>query len=182
MRMPYRTDMCRYQIVAAALPLLLTGWLVIDKSEALTTFGKTITDKPQEGPKAPPARPCSRQAECAGISSSSCVRTHYDPVTRCLCGDNSPPLNGQCEAQAKSLYHACANSDECNEGLICLMPNITGTAPPHLRVHAPQDKICLCDTEAGFNEKDHTCNDGDILKTSLFAIITVTCIRKILTH
>ncbi|KAG6464975.1 hypothetical protein O3G_MSEX014849 [Manduca sexta] len=62
------------------------------------------------------------------------------------------------------------------------MPNITGTAPPHLRVHAPQDKICLCDTEAGFNEKDHTCNDGDILKTSLFAIITVTCIRKILTH
>ncbi|XP_037292607.1 uncharacterized protein LOC115453471 isoform X1 [Manduca sexta] len=171
--------------MAIFLLVLINGWLKIQCTEGfgISSFGKAYTEPPKPVTSTmSPARPCSRQAECAGISSSSCVRTHYDPVTRCLCGDNSPPLNGQCEAQAKSLYHACANSDECNEGLICLMPNITGTAPPHLRVHAPQDKICLCDTEAGFNEKDHTCNDGDILKTSLFAIITVTCIRKILTH
>nr|XP_032528083.1 uncharacterized protein LOC116778247 [Danaus plexippus plexippus] len=126
------------------------------------------------------ARSCSRQAECAGISSSSCVRTHYDPTTRCLCGDNSPPVNGQCEAVTKALYHVCANSDECNDGLICGTPNITGAAPAHLRVLSPQDKICLCDVESGYREKDHTCNDAVILKTSIFAIAVMTCIRKIL--
>ncbi|CAH2232332.1 jg15858 [Pararge aegeria aegeria] len=81
-----------------------------------------------------------------------------------------------------ALYHACANSDECNDGLVCLTPNITGTAPLHLRVHSPTDKICLCDTENGYREKEHTCNDAEIIKVSLLAIAFVTCIRKILVH
>ncbi|XP_045489238.1 uncharacterized protein LOC110997294 isoform X4 [Pieris rapae] len=126
------------------------------------------------------ARPCSKQAECAGITSSSCVRTHYDPVTRCLCGDNLPPVNGQCEAPTKTLYHVCANSDECNDGLICGAPNITSAAPAHMRVFTPQDKICLCDTENGYKEKEHACSDAVILKISLFAIIFVSCLRKLM--
>ncbi|XP_045509127.1 uncharacterized protein LOC123704726 isoform X4 [Colias croceus] len=148
---------------------------------ALSTFGVSNTRPPLMRPTTTqaPARACSRQAECAGITSSSCVRTHYDPVTRCLCGDNLPPVNGQCEAQTKTLYHVCANSDECNDGLICLSPNITGAAPAHMRVFMPQDKICLCDTENGYKEKEHTCNDADILNTSLFAILFVSCLRKI---
>ncbi|CAG4969412.1 uncharacterized protein LOC123704726 isoform X1 [Colias croceus] len=171
---------CRRQAAAAILPLLLVGWLTGESSEALTTFGKSNTQAPKDvAPTPPPARACSRQAECAGITSSSCVRTHYDPVTRCLCGDNLPPVNGQCEAQTKTLYHVCANSDECNDGLICLSPNITGAAPAHMRVFMPQDKICLCDTENGYKEKEHTCNDADILNTSLFAILFVSCLRKI---
>ncbi|XP_013178866.1 PREDICTED: uncharacterized protein LOC106125996 isoform X2 [Papilio xuthus] len=171
---------CRKQAAAAILPLLLVGWLTGESSEALTTFGKSNTQPPKEvAPTAPPARPCSRQADCAGISSSSCVRTHYDSVTRCLCGDNSPPLNGQCEAQSKLLYHVCANSDECNDGLVCGAPNITGNAQPHLRVLTPQDKICLCDTESGYREREYTCSDAEILKTSIFAIIFVTSLRKI---
>ncbi|XP_061381892.1 uncharacterized protein LOC116778546 isoform X1 [Danaus plexippus] len=178
----WRVEMwCRRQAAAAILPLLLAGWLTGLSSEALTTFGKSNTAPPKElAPTAPPARSCSRQAECAGISSSSCVRTHYDPTTRCLCGDNSPPVNGQCEAVTKALYHVCANSDECNDGLICGTPNITGAAPAHLRVLSAQDKICLCDVESGYREKDHTCNDAVILKTSIFAIAVMTCIRKIL--
>ncbi|XP_050675475.1 uncharacterized protein LOC126972641 [Leptidea sinapis] len=172
---------CRRQAAAAILPLLLAGWLTGESSEALTTFGKSNTQAPKDiGPTAPPARQCSRQAECAGISSSSCVRTHYDPVTRCLCGDNLPPVNGQCEAQTKNLYHVCANSDECNDGLICGQPNITGTAPAHMRVFTAQDKICLCDTENGYKEKEHSCNDAEILKTSVLALILVICVKKIL--
>ncbi|RVE54895.1 hypothetical protein evm_000262 [Chilo suppressalis] len=178
----WRVEMwCRRQAAAAILPLLLAGWLTGESSEALTTFGKSNTDPPKSvAPTAPPARACSRPAQCAGISGSSCVRTHYDPETRCLCGDNSSPVNGQCEAQSKSLYHTCSNSDECNDGLVCGTPNITGTPPPHLRMHSPTDKICLCDAENGFKEHEHTCSDADILKTSIFAIVIVSCIRKIL--
>nr|XP_049695916.1 uncharacterized protein LOC110382535 isoform X2 [Helicoverpa armigera] len=175
---------CKGHLVAI-LPLILIGWLNIQCSDAfgISSFGKANTDPPKPATtSAAPARPCSRQAECAGISSSSCVRTHYDPVTRCLCGDNQPPVNGQCDSQTKALYHVCANSDECNDGLICGTPNITGTAPLHLRVHAPTDKICLCDADTGFTEKEHTCNDAEILKTSLLAIFLVSCIRKILTN
>ncbi|XP_026483075.2 uncharacterized protein LOC113391356 isoform X2 [Vanessa tameamea] len=149
----------------------------------ISSFGKANTEPPKPPTSTPsPARQCNRQAECAGISSSSCVRTHYDPVTRCLCGDNLPPVNGQCEAVTKVLYHVCANSDECNDGLICGTPNITGSAPAHLRVHSPQDKICLCDTESGYREKEHTCSDADILNTSIIAVIFVTCLRKMLVN
>ncbi|XP_069364410.1 uncharacterized protein sosie isoform X1 [Maniola hyperantus] len=180
----WRVEMwCRRQAAAAILPLLLAGWLTGESSEALTTFGKSNTDAPKNvQPTAPPARACNRQAECLGVNSASCVRTHYDPVTRCLCGDNSPPLNGRCEPVTKSLYHACANSDECNDGLVCLTPNITGTTPAHLRVHSPQDKICLCDTENGYREKEHACNDAEIIKISLLAVAFVFCLRKILVH
>ncbi|KAH9639466.1 hypothetical protein HF086_000004 [Spodoptera exigua] len=82
----------------------------------------------------------------------------------------------------KALYHVCANSDECNDGLICGTPNVTGTTPLHLRVHPPSEKICLCDVDSGFTEKEHACNDAEILKTSLLAIFVVSCIRKILAN
>ncbi|XP_041983820.1 uncharacterized protein LOC121736583 isoform X3 [Aricia agestis] len=161
------------------IPILL--WSHSAHGFGISSFGKANTLPTQPITTTPsPARPCSRQAECAGISSSSCVRTHYDPVTRCLCGDNLPPVNGQCEAQTKALYHACSNSDECNDGLICGAPNITGPAPSHLRVHAITDKICLCDTENGYRERDHSCSDAEIVKTSVFAVALVVCIRKIL--
>ncbi|XP_072947008.1 uncharacterized protein sosie isoform X2 [Epargyreus clarus] len=164
--------------------LFLAGCLAVSVDAfGISSFGKAHTEPPKPTTTTPsPARPCSRQAECAGISSSSCVRTHYDAITRCLCGDNLPPVNGQCEAQTKALYHVCANSDECNDGLICLTPNITGSAPSHLRVHSPQEKICLCDTENGYREREHTCNDADILKTSMFAVIIVSMLRKIITN
>ncbi|XP_063392003.1 uncharacterized protein LOC134677456 isoform X1 [Cydia fagiglandana] len=183
MRVFWRFEMwCRKQAAAAILPLLLAGWFTGESSEALTTFGKSNTQAPREVvPTAPPAKPCSRQGECIAVASSSCVRTHYDSQTRCLCGDNSAPVNGQCEALTKSLYHSCTTSEECNDGLNCGTPNITDKTP-HLRMLGPRDTICLCDTESGFREKDHTCSDADILKTSLFAIVLVSCIRKMMAN
>ncbi|KAL0809017.1 hypothetical protein ABMA28_012664 [Loxostege sticticalis] len=149
----------------------------------ISSFGRANTEPPKPATTTvSPARACNKPADCAGISSSSCVRTHYDSTTRCLCGDNSPPVNGQCEAQTKSLYHTCSNSDECNDGLVCGAPNITGTPPPHLRMHSASDKICLCDAENGFREREHTCSDADILKTSVFAVIIVSCLRKVLVY
>ncbi|XP_053622327.1 uncharacterized protein sosie isoform X3 [Plodia interpunctella] len=172
--------MCKY-LVMTVLTVILAVWLNVQSSEAfgISSFGKANTDPPKPPTTTPPpARPCSRQADCAGISSSSCVRTHYDTATRCLCGDNTTPLNGQCDSVAKSLYHVCSNSDECNEGLICGAPNVTTASPPHMKVFSPQDKICLCDSDNGFKEKDHTCSDADILKTSMLAVLVVIGIRK----
>ncbi|XP_023945549.1 uncharacterized protein LOC112051229 isoform X3 [Bicyclus anynana] len=149
----------------------------------ISSFGKANTEPPRPPTTTPsPARACNRQAECLGVSTASCVRTHFDPVTRCLCGDNSPPLNGRCEPVSKSLYHACSNSDECNDGLICFTPNITGVSPLHLRVHAPTDKICQCDTENGYREKEFACSDAEIIQISLLAVALVTCLRKILVN
>nr|XP_037870025.1 uncharacterized protein LOC101738427 isoform X3 [Bombyx mori] len=166
----------------AVMAVLTVGWLRMPTTDAfgISSFGKANTEPPRPATTtASPARSCSHQSECAGISGSSCVRTPYDSATRCLCGDNSPPVNGQCEAQTKSLYHVCATSDECGDELICGVPNITSTAPDHLYVHSPQEKICLCDTDSGFKEKDHACSDADILRTSLFAIIIFSCLRKL---
>ncbi|XP_050556945.1 uncharacterized protein LOC118280830 isoform X3 [Spodoptera frugiperda] len=174
-----------WQRKSCIMPIIVFLWLIGQCFGAFSpVFGVIKTESPLKtpSPTPPSARPCSRQAECAGISSSSCVRTHYDPVTRCLCGDNQPPVNGQCDSQTKALYHVCANSDECNDGLICGTPNITGTTPLHLRVHPPSEKICLCDADSGFTEKEHACNDADILKTSLIAIFVVSCMRKILAN
>ncbi|XP_075989881.1 oogenesis-related protein sosie isoform X2 [Anticarsia gemmatalis] len=175
---------CKRQIVAFLSVLFVVRLNMLGvECFGISSFGKANTDPPKAATTTvSPARQCSRQAECAGITGSSCVRTHYDPTTRCLCGENQPPVNGQCDAQHKALYHVCANSDECNDGLVCGTPNITGAAPAHLRVHAPTDKICLCDAENGFVEKEHTCSDADIVKTSLFAIFVVSCIRKVLAY
>ncbi|XP_028032084.1 uncharacterized protein LOC114244452 isoform X2 [Bombyx mandarina] len=175
--------MMRMQQKIALATMLL--WINFGRNNAVFSpvFGVIKTEKPSSSPSPnsllATARSCSHQSECAGISGSSCVRTPYDSATRCLCGDNSPPVNGQCEAQTKSLYHVCATSDECGDELICGVPNITSTAPAHLYVHSPQEKICLCDTDSGFKEKDHACSDADILRTSLFAIIIFSCLRKL---
>ncbi|XP_061727209.1 uncharacterized protein LOC133532509 isoform X2 [Cydia pomonella] len=170
---------------AAMLPVILAGCLMCT-SEAfggISSFGKANTDPPPKPvtPAAAPAKPCSRHNECIAVATSSCVRTHFDSQTRCLCGDNSAPINGQCEALTKSLYHSCGANEECNDGLICGTPNATDKAP-HLRMLGPKDTICLCDTESGFREKDHTCSDAAILTTSLFAIAVVSCIRKVLAN
>jgi hypothetical protein len=56
MRVFWRVEMwCRRQAAAAVLPLLLTGWLTGESSEALTTFGKSNTEAPKNtAPTAPP--------------------------------------------------------------------------------------------------------------------------------
>ncbi|GBP39258.1 hypothetical protein EVAR_22664_1 [Eumeta japonica] len=65
------------------------------------------------------------------------------------------------------LYHVCTKSDDCIDGLMCDKLNRTvlgpGPAPPHLQFIAENDKICLCDGEAGFKEKDYTCNGERLL-------------------
>ncbi|KAI8431794.1 hypothetical protein MSG28_016214 [Choristoneura fumiferana] len=121
MRVFWRFEMwCRRQAAAAILPLLLAGWLTGESSEALTTFGKSNAPAPKDvAPIGPIAKECFKPSDCLAVSSSSCVRTHYEAKTRCLCGDNSAPINGQ--------Y-------------------------------------------------------ADILKTSMIAIVVVTCIRKMLVY
>lgn len=47
---------CRRQAAAAILPLLLTGWLTGESSEALTTFGKSNTTPKEIVPTAPPGK------------------------------------------------------------------------------------------------------------------------------
>lgn len=58
MRVFARIEMwCRRQAIAAILPLLLTAWFIGESSEALTTFGKSVTPPPKPvGPTTPPGK------------------------------------------------------------------------------------------------------------------------------
>lgn len=41
-------------------------------------------------------RDCSTHDDCSAIDRTSCVKDPNDYKTRCLCGDDSPPMNGLC--------------------------------------------------------------------------------------
>lgn len=41
-------------------------------------------------------RECSTHDDCSAIDRTSCVKDSNDYKLRCLCGDDSPPMNGLC--------------------------------------------------------------------------------------
>lgn len=47
---------------------------------------------------------CNTNQDCANILHTSCVQDPDDKVDRCLCGDDSTPVNGFCPKTIKSNY------------------------------------------------------------------------------
>lgn len=99
---------------------------------------------------------------------------------RCLCGDDNPPINGQCQSKKKgnicclkftNLYnaliyffqfqkgfrHLCNGEDQCDEGMICTTDNSTKTVALGFRNNA-QPKLCLCDENEGYTEENNECS------------------------
>ncbi|GBP39259.1 hypothetical protein EVAR_22665_1 [Eumeta japonica] len=72
----------------------------------------------------PAARACSRQGDCITLSGTSCVRTQFDATTRCLCGDNYPPVNGKCDSSPKSR----PPGGRCCQGYADVFPHNTRNA------------------------------------------------------
>lgn len=50
------------------------------------------------------AKDCVSQVDCQAMAGTSCVRDYPSQQSRCLCGDNSPPINGKCTAKFKGLW------------------------------------------------------------------------------
>ncbi|XP_031631297.1 uncharacterized protein LOC116345767 [Contarinia nasturtii] len=157
-----------------SLTMLFAVFIVLFgvSSTALTTFGKS----PQNPPPPPPpptvkARECSSQSDCASISHTSCVRDGVEKTTRCLCGNNKAPQNGQCADTVKQLRHVCNDDAQCGDELVCGFENATKTTGFNRNPSAITPiKICLCDEISGFTEdiEDNTCNDSGRLFAGIF--------------
>lgn len=157
-----------------SLTMLFAVFIVLFgvSSTALTTFGKTNPNV-QQPPTAPPVkgRECSTHADCATLQTTSCVRDPNDSKTRCLCGDNTAPINGQCFGKYKGLRHLCVSSNECDDNMICTTDNSTKTTS-FGKISGSQQKTCLCDEENGYEEslRDFTCNAGVVQVVTSFVV------------
>ncbi|XP_053698557.1 uncharacterized protein LOC128745507 [Sabethes cyaneus] len=171
-------------------------------SSALTTFGKTNTNQQAPPPTRPPvkAKECTSHADCTAIQNTSCVMAADDRM-RCLCGDFEAPDNGYCQAKFKGLRHLCADTMQCDIGMICAVENVTKTTTlvtsktfmtsNMLNNNNSSFKLCLCDKELGYFEDKHDvrhCNgaislliSGPLLPAVLLVIIS-SLFRKALNN
>ncbi|XP_053669855.1 uncharacterized protein LOC128720218 [Anopheles nili] len=149
-------------------------------SSALTTFGKSNTN--QQAPPTPPpvvAKGCSNHADCSTIQNTSCVVDPIDYQMRCLCGDFKAPVNGLCSAKYKGLRHLCAESAQCDYGMMCAIENVTKPTTTlvsktfltssMLNSNGNSTyRVCLCDEEAEFyeNKQEHHCSGTVTIVTS----------------
>nr|XP_014086668.1 uncharacterized protein LOC106615130 [Bactrocera oleae] len=118
-------------------------------STALTTFGKTNNDKPTPTPIIK-GKECNNHDDCITIDKTSCVKDPNDYKHRCLCGDDSAPVNGHCQDVLKGLRHKCTSSHECEDGLVCQFESLNRTIG--VSKFISKTKLCLCDNESGFFE------------------------------
>ncbi|XP_067618246.1 uncharacterized protein sosie [Eurosta solidaginis] len=118
-------------------------------STALTTFGKTNSDKPAPTPIIK-GKECNTHDDCLTIDKTSCVKDPNDYKQRCLCGDDTTPVNGHCQDVLKSLRHKCNSSNECEDGLVCQFESVNRTIG--VAKFISKTKICLCDNDSGYFE------------------------------
>uniref|UniRef100_A0A1L8D9U6 Uncharacterized protein n=2 Tax=Nyssomyia neivai TaxID=330878 RepID=A0A1L8D9U6_9DIPT len=152
-------------------------------STALTTFGKpNANQNPPQPPTPPPvrAKECKTQADCFVQLNTSCVKEYYDDRFRCLCGDYTAPVNGFCQAKFKGLRHMCSDNNQCEEGMLCAVENSTKTTALGNKVSstADQQKLCLCDEDAGFSESIRNNNCSGAI--TIFAGIVVPLISLVI--
>ncbi|CAD7085152.1 unnamed protein product [Hermetia illucens] len=169
-----------------SLTMLFTVFIVLFgvSSTALTTFGKTSPNV-QQPPTTPPVkgRECNTHTDCSTLQSTSCVRDPNDSRLRCLCGDNTAPVNGQCFAKYKGLRHMCSNVNECDEGMICAIENATRISTfGKITGGTPNTKACLCDEENGYEEdtRDYSCNMGDFQAYTSFFVPVFSVILSLI--
>lgn len=124
-------------------------------STALTTFGKAPPPPPP--PPAAKGNPCSSNNDCGGILYTSCVADPDDKIDRCLCGDNSTPVNGFCNKTQKKFRHKCEEDIDCEGELVCvLISNTTKTTGFNRSPAVAVAKLCQCPERV--DEFDDNCN------------------------
>ncbi|XP_075222560.1 oogenesis-related protein sosie isoform X2 [Lycorma delicatula] len=150
------------------------------RAKRLTTFGKTAP-VPSQPPstagivvgagKGTMVRECSTSEDCEEIQYTNCKIDPRDGRSRCLCMDNSPPVNGACAARPRALRSPCSQDSECIEGAECVInPNAT--------VNINQ-KMCYC--MPGWIEVDQLCSGSQSLSKSTATSIFIVSFIILLT-
>ncbi|XP_059610413.1 uncharacterized protein LOC132257497 [Phlebotomus argentipes] len=153
-------------------------------STALTTFGKPNQNQNIPQPPTPPpvrAKECKTHPDCSVLTNTSCVKDYYDDRFRCLCGDYTAPVNGFCQAKFKGLRHMCADTNQCDEGMLCAVENSTKTTALGSKVPTSagdQQKVCLCDEDAGYSESPRNNNCSGAI--TIFAGVIVPLISLVI--
>lgn len=143
-----------YVFVSLPLLLLFAGF---NHAHGLTTFGKTNNNPPPKEPV--PAKHCNSQLDCNTIKNTTCIDK------KCLCGDNTNPMNGACSAPFKGPRHLCSKTDDCVDGAECLPKNDNKNS----------EKICQC--LEGLEEIGARCggeSNMTILPGLILAIMVLT--------
>ncbi|CAG9855099.1 unnamed protein product [Phyllotreta striolata] len=100
-------------VTVSVIPIILV-FAGLNHAHGLTTFGKN-TNQGQNPIPQTNVKPinCTSQANCTLIKGTTCIKSF------CLCGDNSHPANGKCNAKYKGPKHICTNDEECVENAVC---------------------------------------------------------------
>ncbi|XP_044766331.1 uncharacterized protein LOC123322435 [Coccinella septempunctata] len=139
-----------YVTVSIPLLLVLAGF---NHAHGLTTFGKSSNNNQQNAPIQPSVqRPCKSQANCTVIKGTTCIEG------KCLCGDNTNPVNGACKAQIKGPRHLCSTDTDCVDNADCLPQK-----DKQNKIDPNGDKVCTC--QEGFAEMGYQCSGSATLPT-----------------
>ncbi|KYQ48254.1 hypothetical protein ALC60_12582 [Trachymyrmex zeteki] len=148
-----------------SLQIILSVLLIVSifsplMSAALTTFGKSNPQNQNSNPPPPPtptgkARECKTETDCGAILNTTCIADSRGK-TRCLCDDNSAPINGLCTNKFKALHRPCNSDSECIEDAHCVMHN------------SSMGKRCYC--QKGFYQENPLFCNGCL---SIFTLHTM---------
>ncbi|XP_019878733.1 uncharacterized protein LOC109606641 [Aethina tumida] len=149
-----------YVTVSIPLLLVLAGF---NHAHGLTTFGKSNNQGTQNTPNTAHAKQCTNQTNCAFIKGTTCLRGY------CLCGDNTNPVNGGCNAQYKGPRHICENHEDCVEGADCVpkdknkQQSSNSISTGSSSTTPAGDLICQC--QEGLIEIGSQCGGGGTFST-----------------
>ncbi|XP_025422838.1 uncharacterized protein LOC112692395 [Sipha flava] len=108
---------------------------------------------------------CRHDNHCKAWPKTSCGKDPVDGKSRCLCADQTHPINDDCITSPQELGMACERDIQCIQLAYCTH-NVNETNP--------DIKICQCREE--YTDEDGTCSGGERAIISIFLAIIVAII------
>ncbi|XP_066247540.1 uncharacterized protein sosie [Euwallacea similis] len=155
-----------YVTVSIPLLLVLAGF---NHAHGLTTFGKS---SPNNTPRNDivKAKQCTVQTDCTTIKNTTCLRG------ACLCGDNHPPINGECIAPLQGPNHICTKSEDCVNNADCVPLKEVKISKDIAHFHQTSEmSICRC--QEGYIEIGATCGGRTNGGTLSFLVVALALYR-----
>ncbi|XP_050543941.1 uncharacterized protein LOC126907003 [Daktulosphaira vitifoliae] len=98
---------------------------------------------------------CRNDNDCTRVSKTSCGEDPSDHRKRCLCADQTHPINNNCIIKPQGIGEPCELDVHCIRLASC-----------QKNESVPETKICQCRDE--YAEEDGTCSSGDNATTSVY--------------
>ncbi|VVC40373.1 Hypothetical protein CINCED_3A017208 [Cinara cedri] len=140
MRPPIRTSVAAVCVIVVAL----SSCFGCDASEIASRSKRGVV------PGNAASRPkdmCRSDTFCKQWPKTSCAKDPVDGIQRCLCADQSHPINKDCITTPQGLGMQCELDVQCIQLAYCAL----NASDP-----ATEMKICQCRDE--FKEEDGTCS------------------------